>query len=381
MPYLDWNATTPLSSEAADAMRRAMETGWANPASVHGEGRRARAFVESARIAVGKLAGVDPRDVVLTSGGTEANNLALRSVLTRALRDPGRPAGERPGLVVSRIEHPSVLRTAEALREEGVDVIVVEPTASGLVLAAAFEEAVRELGDRVRLVSLQAVNHETGVVQPVQEVATIARAAGALFHCDAVQAAGRLDPALFRGADLLSFASHKLRGPKGVGALATLCGIKLSPLLRGGEQERGLRPGTQDPIACAGFAAALERAASGPDRYAKVVDLRDRLEAELVSMSRATVNGEGTRAPHVTNVSIPGWLGPELCAALDLEGTFVSSGSACSAGTADPSPVLTAMVGIERARCAVRITLGEDTTELDVVEALSAFRRVLARAS
>ncbi|NUP10358.1 MAG: cysteine desulfurase [Polyangiaceae bacterium] len=373
--YLDWNATTPLCHEAAEAMRRAMVDGWANPASVHREGRRARAFVESAREGVARLAAVDPRDVFLTSGGTEANNLALRAPFVE-------PGGV---LVVSRIEHPSVLRTAQSLASEGTTVVEIEPRSDGSVDPAAFQAAVEAHPGRVRLVSLQALNHETGVLQPVHEVAEIARRAGALFHCDAVQAVGRLSPDVYRGADFVTVASHKLRGPKGVGALATLCGVKLRPLLRGGDQERGVRPGTQDPVACAGFAAALDRAADGPARYETLRPLRDRLEAELAAIALPAgspiVNGTAPRAPHVANLSFPGWIGPELCAALDLEGVCVSSGSACSAGTADPSPVLTAMLGIARARSAVRASLGEATTERDVVEAVSAFRRVLARSA
>lgn len=372
--YLDWNATTPLAPEVADAMRTAIGVSMGNPASVHGAGRRARRFVEDARAAVSELAGVDPRDVVLTSGGTEANNLAL----TSAFDESGGT------LVVGTIEHPSITRTAAALEARGVRVAWVEPTPEGALPVERFREAI-ERSERVRLVSLQAVNHETGVVQAVGEVADLARRAGALFHCDAVQAAGRLAPELFRGADLLSIASHKLRGPKGIGALATLCGVKLRPLLTGGEQERGVRPGTQDPIACAGFAAAVAHAAAGPSRYEAVRSLRDELEGGLLSLGRpghrVERNGGGDRAPHVTNLSFEGWLGPELAAALDLEGVCVSSGSACSAGTADPSPVLTAMLGSERARNAIRISLGEDTSRLDVVEALSVFNRILARTS
>lgn len=377
MVYLDWNATTPLCEEAALAMQRAIVEGaWGNPASVHAAGRRARFHVENARGAVAKLAGVDPRDVVLTSGGTEANNLALYA----PFHEPDKAVGGL--LVVGSTEHPSVLRAALALRTRGVEVVVVEPRADGIHVPQKIADELakpRPSTTAARLVTLQAVNHETGVIQPVQEVAALAREAGALFHCDAVQAVGRLDPEQWRGADLVTIASHKLRGPKGVGALATLCNaVKLQPLLRGGEQERGVRPGTQDPIACAGFAAAATRAASGHTRYESVRALRDELERELVAMG-AVVNGSGPRAPHVSNVSFAGWAGPELCAALDLEGVCVSSGAACSAGTADPSPVITALVGIDRARQAVRISMGEGTTLAEVHAALAAFRRVLDR--
>ncbi len=373
--YLDWNATTPPHPAVLDAMRAASGVAWANPASVHGPGRRARAHVEEAREAVAALVGLDARDVVLTSGGTEANNLAL------ALPFGEGEGPRRRALLVSRIEHPSIVRTAEALGRRGILVVWIDPLPSGLVPAAAFAEAMqRTLAEAdVRLVALQAVNHETGVVQPVAEVAALAHAAGALLHVDAVQAVGRLPPGAWSGADLVSVAAHKIRGPKGVGALCTRAGLKVRPLLFGGAQERGVRPGTQDPVACAGFAEAARRArGAGPEAYARVAEQRDRLEAALVALG-GLVNGEGPRAPHVTNLSWPGWRGDELCAALDLEGVAVSSGSACSAGTAEPSPVLTAMTGSARAASAVRVSLGEDTTPEDITSATEAFRRVLRR--
>ena len=373
--YLDWNATTPPHPAVLEAMRAAADVAWANPASVHGPGRRARALVEEAREAVAALVGLDPRDAVLTSGGTEANNLAL------ALPFGEGEGSRRRALVVSRIEHPSIVRTAEALGRRGVLVVWVEPLPSGVLPAAAFAEAVERTQAEadVRLVVLQAVNHETGVVQPVAEVAAIAHGSGALLHVDAVQAVGRLSLDAWSGADLVSVAAHKIRGPKGIGALCTRAGLKVRPLLFGGAQERGVRPGTQDPIACAGFAEAARRAReAGPAAYARVAEQRDRLEAELVALG-GLVNGEGPRAPHVTNLSWPGWRGDELCAALDLEGVAVSSGSACSAGTAEPSPIITAMTGSTRAASAVRVSLGEDTTPEEVTSAICAFRRVLRR--
>ncbi|MBL8741458.1 MAG: aminotransferase class V-fold PLP-dependent enzyme, partial [Myxococcales bacterium] len=247
---------------------------------------------------------------------------------------------------------------------------------------AALESLLLSRSASRRLVSVQAVNHETGVLQPLPEVRALCRAHGAFLHCDAVQAVGRLPAESHSGADLTVLASHKLRGPKGIGALATVCGIKLAPLLRGGEQERGMRPGTQDPIAAAGFGAVLGHA-GGAERYARLAPLRDELEAAILDATPgARVNGDRAhRAPHVLNISIPGWLGPELAAALDLEGVSISSGSACSAGTADPSPVITAMVGVARARNAIRVSLGETTTPDQITEAIAAYRRVFARGS
>lgn len=373
MIYLDWNATTPPAPEVLDAQREAARSAWANPASVHGEGRRARAAVERARQAVADLCASDPRDVVLTSGGTEANNLALSLLL-------GVP-GPR-ALITSRLEHPSITRTAEALARQGVEVVWVEPEPTGHLDPAKLLAAVDALEGRRRMVSLQAVNHELGTLQPVAELVRPLAERGVLFHCDAVQAAGRLDPASFRGVDLVSLAGHKLRGPKGIGALACRPGIELVPLLRGGAQERGLRPGTQDPIACAGFAVACARALESPSRWAALAPLRDELEARLLELAgpgEAQLNGFAPRAPHVINLSFVGWSGPELCAALDLEGVAVSSGAACSAGTAEPSEVVRAVCGEARALGAVRISLGELSTRDDVEQGFAAFFRVLQR--
>jgi cysteine desulfurase len=373
--YLDWNATTPPHPAVIEAMRRAWETAWANPASVHGPGRAARACVERAREGVAALTGFDARDVILTSGGTEANNLAL--TLARG-----------GALVVSRVEHPSVVRAAEQLAAGGVEVAWVEPEPSGRVEPGAVADAIARVAGRAAgresgvLVALQAVNHETGVIQPVAEVAELAHARGATLFVDAVQAVGRLGAEAWAGADLVSVAAHKIRGPKGIGALATRPGVRPLPVLLGGAQERGLRPGTQDPAAAAGLAAAAERAREGPSRYAALGALRDHLEGELVAIgARAGAaparNGEGRRAPHVSNLSWPGWRGDELCAALDLAGVAVSSGSACSAGTAEPSPVLRAMVGLGRATSAVRVSIGEETTADDVDEALRRWAAVV----
>jgi len=365
--YLDWNATTPPLPEVLDAVHLAAAEHWANPASVHRPGQRARAELDRARAAIAALVGGHPRDVVLTSGGTEANNLALRSA--------------RGAVVLSRLEHPSVVRVAEAIERGGGVVGWVEPEADGCVTADAVGACIASLGS-VALVSLQAVNHETGVIQPLEAVARVARAAGARVHCDAVQAVGRLSREHWAAADFVSVAAHKLRGPKGIGALVVKPGCELVPVLRGGDQERGLRPGTQDASLAAGFRVAAERAIDGPSRYERLAVLRDRAEQALVLVGArhgVTVerNGIARRAPHVSNMSWGPWRGPELCAALDLEGVAVSSGSACSAGTAEPSSVIRAMLGSARAQSAVRISLGEETTWAELERAVAAFDAVL----
>ena len=362
--YLDWNATTPPLPAVVDAMARAASEAWGNPASVHAAGRRARGLVEDAREAVALLAGADPRDVVLTGGGTEANNLALAGA---------------PGLAGSRLEHPSVTRVLESRAALGVPVRFLRVGDTGRVEPEEVARALSEL-PRGSVVALSAVNHETGVVQPVAEVASVIRAAGARLHVDAVQAAGRLAPERWRGGDTLALSAHKLRGPKGIGALVLAPGTRITPVLLGGSQERGLRPGTVDPVAAAGFGVAARRAVDGPARYERLATLRDHLERALGD--RVRPNGAASpRAPHVSNVSFHGVAGDELVAALDLEGVRVSSGSACSAGTSEPSPVILAMLGAERARSAVRVSLGEDTTMEEIIRLLRAIDVVLARLS
>jgi cysteine desulfurase len=376
--YLDWNATTPPRGEVLDAMREAAREAWGNPSSPHQVGRTAKAFVEQAREAVARLAGFSARDVVFTSGGTEANNLAL-------LRPFGTENGEAGGVcVTSRLEHPSITAVAELLERRGVRVVWLDAPASGRIDPEHVDRALALAEKGPRLVALSAVNHETGVIQPVADVAIIARRRGADLHVDAVQAAGRLGPEAWQGADSVSLAAHKMRGPKGIGALAVRAGITIRPLLRGGGQERGLRPGTVDPVAAAGFGVSARLAEGGPARYQRLAPLRQSLEDRLVALgdelgTNPLLNGTAPRAPHVSNLSWAGWAGDELVAALDLEGVCVSAGSACAAGTPEPSRVIAAMLGEERAKSAVRVSLGEETTEEVVETAIVVFERVLRR--
>jgi cysteine desulfurase len=368
--YLDWNATTPPLPEVVETMAEAAREAWGNPASVHAVGRTARARVEAAREAVARLARCDPRDVVLTSGGTEANNLALRSAFAQG-------SGV---LVTSRLEHPSITRVAEALEREGrARVRWLSVLADGTLDLGDLERALSDAG--ARLVAVQAVNAETGVIQPVREVLALARRARALVHVDAVQAFGRLED-IADEADTRSLAAHKMRGPKSIGALVARPGVAIAPVLFGGSQERGVRPGTVDPVAAAGLEAAARHARTTPARWNALAPLRATLEMGLVGLSSgARVHGaRARRAPHVASIAFPGWSGPELVAALDLEGVAASAGSACSAGTAEPSAVLLAM-GCDEATAAgsVRFSLGEETTAAEIEWALAAAARVLAR--
>ncbi len=366
--YLDWNATTPIHPSVAEAMQAVQRDGWGNPSSVHAAGRRARALVEGAREAVAAYFEFHPRDVVFTSGGTEANNLALRGA---------------PGLATSRIEHPSVTRVAESLEARGVPVRWLPVDERGVVDPASVADALKSLPER-SVVAVMAVNHETGVVQPIEAIAEIVHELDAWLHVDTVQAIGKLTPVTWLGADSVSLAAHKFRGPKGVGALAWRPAAPPHPVVLGGAQERGIRPGTQDAAALEGLRVAVERAAAGPAQHAELARLRDRLEAELVggdaTGTRAVVNGLGApRAPHVSNLFFAGHRGDELVVALDLLGVQVSSGSACSAGTQEASSAVAAMFGSDRAKSSLRVSLGEETSGADIDAALRAFRTVLLR--
>jgi cysteine desulfurase len=363
--YLDWNATAPPHPDVIAAMMAAAAEAWGNPSSVHETGRKARAVVDDARETVARFMGSDARDVFFTSGATEANNLALRSATA---------------LVTSRLEHPSVVRVAEALESEGRPVRWLAVPPSGRVDADAVGGAIAGLPSGFT-VALMAANHETGVRQPLREVETLVHAAGGLLHVDAVQAAGKLPPSEYLFGDSLSLAAHKLRGPKGVGALVMRTRRVPTPVLLGGAQERGFRPGTVDPVHVAGFAAAVRHAADGgPERLAAVERFRDQLERAL-SPDALVNGGETARLPHVSNLSFPGYRGDELVAALDLAGVSVSSGSACSAGTQEPSTIIAAMLGKTRAESAVRFSLGETTSEADVLRAIGVLLRVVTRRS
>ena len=361
--YLDWNATTPPLEAVIAAMAEAARTAWGNPASVHGSGRAARDVVETTREAVAKLVGASARDVIFTSGGTEANNLALHLA---------------PALVTSRLEHPSVTRVAETLEAAGRPVSWLAVPPSGRLSAASVEQALSGLAQSAgAVVAVAAANHETGVLQPIGEIAAVAHRLGARLHVDAVQAVGKVSVSELALADTFALAAHKMRGPKGVGALVHRPERAPKPLLVGGSQERGRRPGTVDPVAAAGFRVAAEWAAGAADRASALAGLRDRIEAALVALGAVPNGAEAERLPHVSNVSFPGRAGDELVAALDLLGVAIASGSACSAGTTEPSKVISAMLGVERARGAVRISLGDATTGRELELALVAFERVL----
>lgn len=379
MPYLDHAATTPLREEALAAMLPYLRESFGNPSSLHGPGRRARVAVDRARERVAAVIGAEPGEVVFTSGGTEADNAALRGTLAATTRRG------RPGLVTSAVEHEAVLQTARGLEAAGHPVTVLDPDAEGQISAEAVAGAV---GERTGLVSVMLVNNEVGTVYPVAQVAEAAHAAGAVAHTDAVQAAGVLGldvEAL--GVDLLSLSAHKVGGPKGVGALYVRSGTPFEAVQMGGAQERRRRGGTENVAGVVGFAEALALADSEREATAsRLTRLRDGLRARLVEAlgPRLVVNTPGDAAPHILNVSVRGGGAPldgeMLLTALDLEGVHASAGSACTSGALEPSHVLLAL-GLDRdlAASTVRFSLGRDTTEADVAAAAAALARVVRR--
>lgn len=368
--YLDHNAGAPQHPEVTRAVLRCLEAGCGNPSSVHGEGRRARALLEEARGRVASLLGGDPAGVVFTSGATEANNLALR----------GRVEAAAPGahLIVTAVEHPSVAAVAEALSRRGAQVTRVPVGGDGRVDPGAVRRAVLP---STALVSIQAANPETGVLQPVAEIAAALAGTDVPLHVDAAQAAGRIPLAVDEmGADLVTLSGHKMGGPRGTGALWIRPGVSLAPLLSGGGQERGFRAGTENVPGAVGLGEAAACAEAGR-RRGEVAALRDRLEVALLRFWPGAVahGAAAPRLPNTTCVGFPGLDGEAAVIRLDLEGIAVSMGSACSTGTMRPSDVLLAMgVPAELARASLRFSLGIETSGEEIDEILAAFVRSFA---
>jgi cysteine desulfurase len=367
--YLDWNATTPLRPEAKAAMADACELA-GNPSSVHAEGRQARRLVEEARTAVASAVGTQPRNVTFTSGGTEANAMALVPGVRRSAQSPIQR------LLVSAIEHASVLSggrfPADAIGRIGV-------TPDGLIDPDELRQVLA--GPPPALVSIMAANNETGALQPIAEASEIVHSAGSLLHVDAIQALGKIPFDINElGVDLVSLSAHKVGGPKGVGALVTAEGIEgIEPLLRGGGQERGHRAGTENLAGITGFGAAVAAALGSleADR-ARLERLRNRLESGLKQTAGAIIFSD--KAPRLSNTTlftVPGLRAETAVIGFDLAGIAVSSGAACSSGKVQPSHVLEAMgFGPKIAQGAVRLSLGWSTSEADIDWCLEAWRKL-----
>ena len=370
--YLDYNATAPVKPQVSEAIAKAL-TMTGNPSSVHQFGRDARNAVESARDQVATMIGARPEEVVFTAGGTEANNMALNG------------AG-RKRLIISAIEHPSVLRAAEAIagsnsaRNER-ELFVLPVDSEGVVSLDALDQALGTNADDA-MVSVMLANNETGVIQPVAEITSVAQRRGALVHCDAVQAPGRIafDVASL-GVDMLSLSAHKFGGPKGVGALFVRGALDLQPLIIGGGQERGRRPGTENVAGIVGFGVAAELAVDDLQRAPHLSAMRDRAEHNLSDIDpKVKIFGAGAeRLPNTSCLSMPGVQSELQVMGLDLAGVAVSAGSACSSGKVEPSHVLRAL-GLPDAEtgCAIRISFGWASRDEEVDKLVRAWRAFYA---
>ena len=373
--YLDHNATTPVEPDAVATMAAVLTAQFGNPSSIHYFGQQAKGLLDDARTEVAALLGAAPADLVLTAGGTEADNLALRGLAEQA------PPTSRRRLVISAIEHEAVTNTARALEARGWELTVLPVDASGVV---SIDRLRAVLDETVAVVAVMLANNEIGTIQPVAEAAALARACGAVTLCDAVQAVGKIPvDARELGVDLLALSAHKFGGPKGVGALWIRKGTKLKSALTGGRQERGRRAGTENipGIAGMGVAARLARTQLAA-RTAAISTRRDTLEQTiLAAIPGVSVNGAGARrVPNTTNISFEGAEGESLVMALDLEGIAVSTGAACSSGTLEPSHVLRALgLSPGRVQSAIRFSLGPATTDAEIDRTLAVLPGVVAR--
>lgn len=369
--YLDYAATTPLDPRVEEAMQPFGRATFGNPSSLHAFGREARAALDTARDRIADLLGARAEEIIFTSGGTEADNLAIKGV-ARALK------GRGTHIVTTAFEHHAVLESCQALESEGFSVTYLKPNTDGLISPADVEQAITS--DTV-LVSVMYANNEVGTVQPIAEIGRICRNQRVPFHTDAVQAAGELPLNVHElQVDLLTLSAHKVYGPKGAGALYVRTGTRLRPIIAGGGQEHERRAGTENVAALVGFAAALENAHT-PAETARVLALREMLIDGLLAIPDSRLHGSRTqRLANNVNVGFAGVPGETLLLALDLSGIAVSTGAACSAGAVEPSHVLQSM-GYPRIRAqeALRLTLGRYTTKAEIRTVIDAVAAQVAR--
>jgi cysteine desulfurase len=374
--YLDHAATTPVREEVLEAMKPFYGPRFGNPSSTHRWGRAARAALDEARERVGRCLGARPDEICFTSGGTEADNLAILGAW-RALKAKGRTA-----VVTTPIEHKAILGAVHQAALEGAEERFLGMTPDGVIDAASFNELV---DDKVAVCTIMWVNNEIGSIQPVPELATKAKQRGALVHTDAVQAFGKVTiDAQTQQFDFLTISGHKFGAPKGIGALFIRRGTHIEPLMHGGTQDRGRRPGTENVAAAVGLARAAELTLAECEAHcARIRKLRNRLEAGILAkIPDAVIHGRGAeRAPHIMNVSVPGTDSESLLMALDLRGIAASGGSACQSGSIDPSHVLAALgVRPDLASAAIRMSLGVLTTDQSIDRVIEVFPALVAKA-
>ena len=374
--YLDHAATTPVRKEVFEAMRPFYGPRFGNPSSTHRWGREARAALDEARERVGRCLGARPDEICFTSGGTEADNLAILGAW-RALKAKGRTA-----VLTTPIEHKAILGAVHQAGREGAEERLLAMTPDGVIDSASFDELA---DDKVAVCSMMWVNNEIGTIQPVPELAAKAKERGAFVHTDAVQAFGKIPiDAQKQQFDFLTISGHKFGAPKGIGALFIRRGTHIEPLMHGGTQDRGRRPGTENVAAAVGLARAAELTLAECEAHcARVRKLRDKLEAGILAkVPDAVIHGRGAeRAPHIVNVSVPGTDSESLLMALDLRGIAASGGSACQSGSVTPSHVLTALgVRPDLASAAIRMSLGVLTTEQCVDRVIEVFPALVAKA-
>ncbi|MFC2022488.1 cysteine desulfurase NifS, partial [Chloroflexota bacterium] len=369
--YLDNNATTRLANTVQEVMIPYLEAAHGNPSSIHGAGRDARQAVEKARRQVAKLINAQPRRIIFTSGGSEADNLALKGVAF-AQREKGNH------IITTTIEHPAVLSTCKFLEKLGYEITYLEVDGDGWLAPEKLRGAITY--DTI-LVSIMMANNEAGTILPIKELCAIAHEREVLFHTDAVQAVGKIKvDAQELGVDMLSISGHKFHAPKGIGALYVKKGIELEPLIHGGKQESGLRAGTENVPAIVGLGKAAELSVYALRDSDRIKVLRDKLEEGIKKLvPDARLNGHAkNRLPNTVNLTLPGLRGESIVVALDQHGISLSSGSACKSGSPEPTHVLMAMGKTEQdAHCSVRFSLSRDTTEEDINEAVSALAQIL----
>ena len=373
--YFDHNATTPVHPDVIETMTRVLRDEFGNPSSVHQPGQRAKAVLDEARSAVAALIGGDPSEVVFTSGGTEADNFAIRGAA-----DALEPTGRRH-LVASAIEHEAILNTLKALARRGWTTTLVPVDGGAIVAPDALRAA---MTPQTAVVSVMHANNEVGTIQPIRDLAAIAHEHGAVFHTDAVQSVSKIPvDARDLGVDLLSLSAHKFNGPKGAGALWIRRGTRMSAFMTGGRHERNRRAGTENVAGIAGLGAAarLAREKLATDA-ARMAAMRDRLETGILErVSGTIVNGAREhRVPNTTNISFDGVEAESLLIALDLEGVSVSTGSACSSGALEPSHVLRAMgLPSHRTQNSIRFSLGYGNTEDEVDRVVEMLPRIVTK--